>query len=365
MVTPRLPVLAQLWPNSPRKWLYLAEVAVLTRLATGVMRVLENSPGKQKDPRISEGQKKQAMAERAFVELAGTTGYMICLHLGQDLVDKAANLCLREKNMAPFNLKDLQSGSQGKQISQEMEKAWKTLDKLKITVQQLDEQLRDSFNEIYGHGDATQVKENALFKTLYEHDRAPIGSKEANFGRSNLGEVKNSLLKKCEARLLDPEVLKLNHGIQPEIQKAELDTALKTIINEVKPLKDFARRNNRLAIFGVLTGVATSALVGGTMTQWMNDRVIAPSAKKFFTKKEVGKAKAKMMTPLATTTPAPSRPLSLMSAAPGLPAPKPLPPVSPAYLPNPKMQASGAAFAGQVFRPYQFAPKPTLGGPFS
>src|SRR5690606_18478814 len=119
----------------------------------GVARVLENRPSKQKDPNMTEGEKKQAMVERFFVEILGTMGYMACLHLGQDLVDRVAN-----------NEKFLTALKGGKIDFDEIahRDIGKDLKKLIDKVKDLDEQLKKSVNSVYGDN-----AKHLIFRNLY------------------------------------------------------------------------------------------------------------------------------------------------------------------------------------------------------
>jgi hypothetical protein len=50
-------------------------------------------------------------------------------------------------------------------------------------------------------------------------------------------------------------------------------------------VEDFARRLNRNASLTIIAGVACSALYGGFVTQWVNDRLFAPFLKQTFQKR--------------------------------------------------------------------------------
>lgn len=331
-----LPITSKLWPRRSNL-MYLAEVAVLTRLVTGVARVLENRPSKQKDPAMTEGQKKQAMVERFFVEILGTVGYMACLHLGQDLVDRINN-----------GLQD--NGAMLKAIQDAPMRNKQAVDKLakelKIEVQELEKKIKQSVQEVYqGNTD------NLIYRTLYEHE-LPLNDKTGKpiIGKTNLAAVKGQLKKQYT-----------------DVADNVLDKAFNDIVHEVKPLKKLAQRSNNLAILGIVTGVATSAVMGGTVTQWLNDRVVAPSAKKFFARKKMQKTPADTVSAISQPKPQPAqfgqplpqKSLSLLSPAPGIPVSSN--PATPVYLPNPKTQASNAQFAARIMRPIN-SPAP-LGRP--
>lgn len=335
-----LPITAKLIPL-PGNLIYLAEVAVLTRLATGVMRVLENRPSKQKDTDISEAQKKQSMVERFFVEICGTMGYMLCLHLGQDLVDKLANLADRRQELDFLNQKD---SFKVLEQNPEYQSGTATLKTLGIEIEELEQRLRESAEDVFGkYSSAGKEHPNhMIFNTLYDHALPGADPTGTLTGKANLVTVKN--------RLKD----KLLEGRNELVNTPQLDEALSKIVNEVKPLKDFVMKNNKLAVLGIAVGIASSAVVGGALTQWMNDQVIAPGAKKFFAnKKKPGKSLPNAVFPTVENssliTP---KSLSLVSASPDLPM---IPTYGgmtpPVYLPNPKTQGMASGFARPVFQP--------------
>lgn len=344
-----LPITSKLWPRAGNL-MYLAEVAVLTRLATGVARVMENRPSQQKDPNMSESQKKQAMSERFFVEIFGTMGYMFCLHLGQDVVDKISNRLNNNERFGSQTLLNKATGHDFKKDEsfQAVVNKWKN--KLGLEVTELDTKLKAAIGETYSLGQSSSKPSasNLIARSLYGETNA-----KGEVVKTNMATVKNKLA----------ETLK----IEPDSAKREaLDKAFKEIVNEVKPLKALAQRSNNLAILGIMTGVATSAVVGGTVTQWLNDRMVAPTAKKFFARNNKG-AEPLMGQAPAASSPVMGQPvqpqLSLLSAAPSMPVS--LNPTAPVYLPNPKMQPSTAHFASQALRPtVGISPYSRLGGPF-
>lgn len=342
-----MPITAKLWPNKLGKLTYLAEVAALTRLATGVMRVLENRPSKQKDPNMSESEKRQAMAERFFVEIFGTIGYMICLHLGQDLTDAVVN---HTTDQGKSILQQIKKAGLLKNGPAEVQAQAKNLaSQLGTDVEKLEQSLQKAVKDVYGENGCKDL----IFKFLHGEE-----TQSGKVTKASFAQVKTEFKKEFKDGLS-----KLG-----ESGDAKVDEAFKLIVNEVQPLKRLAQRGNRLGIAGIVAGVLTSAVVGGTVTQWVNDRLIAPSAKKFFTRKEIQKSiqKNAMSAPQnkTMTIPQPPQPLSLISEAPTLPTPAmlmPQAPVLPAYLPNPKIQSGGALFAARAFNPPSLA-RP--GGPF-
>jgi hypothetical protein len=347
--------------------MYLAEVAALTRIATGVMRVLENRPSKQKDPRLSQNEKRQALMERIFVEIVGTFGYMSFLHLGQDLVN---GIYGRLGALDPVHLTD-----DAKQM----------LAKYKLEVKHFDDIINDTFGAHAVDGNAALTRKDLIARVLYgetvKTEIAPNQFVQKPYKKANLATLKDNL-----------EAAIQKHNPHLDLKPAgkdlkEVQGAVTHLIENCESLQKFARQNNKLACGAILMGVVLSAAIGGTVIQWMNDRIVAPSAKKWLSKrykndgppanaqKEAAPVaphqpptflasgsvapfppvNAPVNTPVATPALQPAG-LNLVSPAPQLPTPA----FAPVYLPNPKMQPPASAFAvNALASPYRM---PTVGG---
>jgi hypothetical protein len=83
-----LPITRKLNPLRRENLLYMAETAVLTRLSIALMRTWQNVPSKNNNPEASQLDKHKSLWERFFIEILGTSGYMLAMHLGQDLMAK-------------------------------------------------------------------------------------------------------------------------------------------------------------------------------------------------------------------------------------------------------------------------------------
>ncbi len=220
----KFPITMKLNFLNRRNLLYLAEIAAVTRIFTGIVRVWENKPSKLKDPRLSENEKRLAMFERFFVEILGTTGYMFCLHFGQDLASKFFE---KQAAFKPPVLAD---------------------DLVELTRQGVDiKAVNEAIKKVYG-----TERQGLMHRILY-------------------GDV-------------------IKDGAKTTVQKANL-SALRhelgdEIFTKVRPyINDFARRANVAASVTVLGGVILSALFGGFVTQWVNDRVASPMARAFLSRK--------------------------------------------------------------------------------
>jgi hypothetical protein len=333
--------------------MYLAEVAALTRIATGVMRVLQNRPSQQKDPRLSQNEKRQALMERFFVEIIGTLGYMSFLHLGQDLVN---GIYGRLGKLDPIHLTD---------------DAQKMLAKYKLTVDQFDNIIKDTFGSHAVDKNGILTQKDLIARVLYGET-----SHGTVYPKANLVMLKDKL---------ESAIEKHNPGLNlknPSKEVGEVKEAVTHLIQNCESLQKFARKNNKLACGAILTGVVLSAAIGGTVIQWMNDRVVAPSAKKWLSKRYKNdgpvatKQEAEPVTPHQPPTflasgpvpvfqaanpvqagAVPQQPaLNLVSQAPQMPQPA----FAPVYLPNPKMQPPASAFAvNALASPYRM---PMVGG---
>jgi hypothetical protein len=352
-----LPITSKLLPVRARNVAYLAEVAALTRIVTGVVRVVENRPSQQKDTQLSQNEKRQAIAERFFVEILGTAGYMTFLHLGQDLVDKV-QAEIRKKAPLP------------KALTAELEAK---IDKLGFQVGEFNTLIEKLYNP---HANVDKPYSGMLYRVLYE-DELHENGKLISLPKATLASLQKKIIEELQAR--SPH--KNEAALELIQQNAVRD--FKEVLKHFKDLENFACKNNIWAGAGILTGVVLSATVGGTLTQWMNDRLVAPTAKKWLNKKYAA-GQAKPAAPVApaihkasagdaaSVAPAASSP-ALSQAAPlnpfnfstmTMPLPPNPPPIAPVYLPNPKMQPPGAAFAANVLpRPYSTPlPNPMSGG---
>jgi hypothetical protein len=359
-----LPITSKLLP-APRNLMYLAEVAALTRVATGIMRVLENRPSKQSDPKLSQNEKRQALMERFFVEIIGTFGYMSFLHLGQDIVN---GIYGRLGKLDPKHLTD-----DARQI----------LEKYKLDVDKFNKVVLDTFDThaVPAHVPLEVRKINhkdLLARVLYGERVNGITHEKAN-----LATLKNNFIKEYTSIGKD---------------KRQVEAAFNAIMKKGGALTEFAKKNNRWASGGIALGVLLSAAIGGTVIQWMNDRIVAPAAKNWLSKrfKDGGPTAAQKKEADASTGQTaenvPPKPLTFLSAAPTFPtgpvgtvttpnvgvqavnssqpgtlgAPQvngQAPVFSPGYLPNPKIQSPGNGFAvNALASPYRLNSVTTVGG---
>lgn len=79
------PVIASRLVPKPSNWLYLLQIAAVSRAATGVARIIENRPSVQ-DTRLSPWDRWAAFWERCFMEGLGITSYLGLLHYSQDFI---------------------------------------------------------------------------------------------------------------------------------------------------------------------------------------------------------------------------------------------------------------------------------------
>lgn len=343
-----LPITSKLLPFRARNLAYLAEVAALTRMTTGVVRVMENRPSQQKDDKLSQNEKRQALAERFFVEIVGTAGYMAFLHLGQDLADKV-QACLDKTPIPQIDHKNIPA------------KIQESLNKLNLHVNDFNALIEKLYcPESTGPKCKLQDKRSGLiYRVLYENEKT--GKK------ATLGNLQTLVQEKALTLTQTPD-------------SSAIANEVKQLLTHFEDLEKFATRNNVWAAGAILTGVLMSATVGGSVTQWMNDNLIGPGAKELLKKRFAnGQAKPapKTVTPIAATL-ASQQPL-VQTANPALaqnavnpfnfaainaPLPPNPPPHTPVYLPNPKMQPPAAAFAANALpKPYSTPlPSPMFGG---
>lgn len=313
-----LPITANLNPFAgAQSWIYLLESAALTRLVTGMARVYQNRPSVQ-DPSLSETEKRQACLERFFVEIIGTIGYIACLHLGQDITSKFLEPGIKRHYQLLIDHLDKQTAT--------------------LTPAQI-QNAKQAITEVYGG-----TSKNIISRFLYGYT-APNGKKT---------------------------------GVSlARLRTVMADNNMFEYLRGSSPLDGFASALRRRAAFSILGGVGISALYGGFVTQWLNDRVFAPTAHKMLEKRFQAKADA-MTGPqenaqFAGPQPSPSlEPWTAVSAAPDMPtysafpqgmAPpaSALPNNSPTNIPivNPYTTISHPSIANRIS---PFASLPTPGG---
>lgn len=349
-----LPITSKLLPRAGN-WMYLAEVAVLTRVATGIMRVLENRPSKQNDPKLSKNQKRQALIERFFVEIVGTACYMAFLHLGQDLVNMAYSPKIPHIALA------------GKEISHELKQA---LTDLGLCVNKFDKHINAYMKEVYSPGGKAggDKAKNLIYRVLYGDPKT---------GMANMDALKHKFaeLSEVKARNLSQE---------------SLDKAFNKIVHEVTELKHFAMKNNVWASMAILLGVGFSAWAGGTGIQKMCDGPVASTAKKYLhdnyrkdSKVHAPGAPQQTAAPSAPSvkseperlfsqedpfTANPPKTLSVLSEAPPLLPPSQTQsqmspqPMQTLYLPNPKQPTATPFSTSTMGLPYHTMPFIRVGG---
>jgi hypothetical protein len=357
-----MPITSKLLPFRARNLAYLAEVAALTRIATGVMRVYENRPSKQTNPLVTPNEKRQALAERFFVEIFGTAGYMAFLHMGQDMVGALYDGLHNKKPLPKLIAK------QGTEI----DKALKSLHLEVGKFNQLIEELYHPNNQSSG----------VIYRVLYEDESHNAAGKFVLRPRANMAGLKKLIIR---------DVLKDVKKEFPQKTPAELNAQIaedfKMVLHGCEDLKKFATKNNIWASSGILTGVIMSALVGGTLTQWMNDRLVAPTTKKWLNKKFQPLPVKAVQPALPSATPGAVNAAQNLNAVSVTPSPVALPqtpanafnffannaalppnppPIAPVYLPNPKMQPPATAFSANTLPMPYTSPmpysRPTFGG---
>ncbi|HEY9745168.1 MAG TPA: hypothetical protein V6C99_03005 [Oculatellaceae cyanobacterium] len=222
------PITANLNPFSgARFWMYLIYSTALARLLTGFARVYQNRPSAQA-PSLSENEKRQACLERFFVEIIGTTGYLVSLHLGQDVIGKLMQPGLKKEFDALLRKID-DSALSGLNAEQAR-------------------RVKNTLTTVYGDG-----SHNFIARYLYESFKTPDGKND----KVALNQVRGLLN----------------------------DDALFTHVRSSVPLDVFIGKLRHRAAGTVFGGIFASALFGGLVVQWMNDRVFAPAVRRAIDKR--------------------------------------------------------------------------------
>jgi len=256
----------------PFRWrnvVYLAELAALTRLATGAARVMENRPSCQHDDRLSRDEKRQALVERFFVEILGTVGYMAFLHLGQDMVGGLFSKFGKTQIPSVYSL------SQEKQAA-----VSQALKKMGLTLEQFNRELQLHYNP----DQLKNPRSGLLYRTLYEHE---VTKKDAHgqpvkdihgqpvkvFEKSTLADLQKKIVK--------------HYNLSAHLDEPTISRQFKEVLRHFDTLETFALKMNKVGALCIGTGVLISAVIGGALTQLTNDGVIAPAAQAYFKKKSM------------------------------------------------------------------------------
>jgi hypothetical protein len=210
---------------------YLIKTALLTRLAVGAVRVLENRPSKQTDPNLTPNQKRQALVERGFVEIVGTSVYMVALHLGQDLFSKVYENA-KSLDLEPLLLKN----AGALHLSPEK-------------INAIDKGITEVFGKHSKSGETVLDSRGLISRHMF-------GERSKQYG----------------------EVVKADLATLREKLGDDLFQAAKTANPKIEA---FAMRLGRSSTWSIAAGVALSALVGGWMTQRINDNIVAPKARRW------------------------------------------------------------------------------------
>ncbi len=214
-----LPITSKLIPRK-ENLKYLAQTAVLTRFGVGAIRILENRPVKNTKPDISPVEKKKAFWERLFVEMFGTSSYVLALHLGQDI---AAKFLEKRPQLTPPQFKNLPKVSPAEH-----------------------QQINKAITEIFGSSSQGIIK------------RLVYGEKVMKNGTQFTRRATLDALKE-----------KLGSRLYKQIRE---------------PMLPYVQRVKRSGSVALLAGIIASAVTGGVVIQWINDRLFAPVLDQFFGK---------------------------------------------------------------------------------
>lgn len=196
-----------------RNLIYMAEIALVTRLAVGVARISQSRPSKQMDPALTPLDKKKSFYERLFMEIIGTGSYVAFLHFGSDLFGNIMEALNRNK-----------------------------IPKLHQTLQ----------NKLSGY--EYQKFDNA-FSRMFSHNTVGMVDTVLNGKESTITkEITRPTLDYFQEKLGPNLFTKVEGELTPFIKKTA----------------------NRSAVTSILGGALLGAFVGGNVIQWMNDNLLAP-----------------------------------------------------------------------------------------
>lgn len=305
----QFPIFAKLNPFNRKNLPHLMATAVIARAIVAVIRVALNRPSQHKDPNLSPNQKRQAMIERFFVEVCGTSAYIGALHFGQDLMSKIFERGLHLPQITG-SVKGLSAG----QVD--------TVNKAIV--------------DVFGHhpnlgaDSAQNISKGLISRNLFGETAKGVVN-----GEKTLKDFVHANLASLKAKLCDM----VGDKAQGEaLFQTVRDNFVKPLESgeTVKVLDDFMMRLNRSTSWSIAGGVALSVLLGGFVTQRMNDNVVAPAARKALNKMYPDGVKPINTGPLEA-----GNRMSLVSEAPAMAA-VPSPSVANTSVPPASMAGFGA-----------------------
>jgi hypothetical protein len=222
------PITAKLSPNKTNLP-YLLQTAIITRLVVGAARISENSPKRNQTNEMTPEEKKKAFAERCFVEIFGTLGYILLLHLGQDLASHVL-----ERINKPL-IPTLRS---------------KAIEEIK---QKKSDLPLDKFIAAYDEVIGTETK-GLVGRIVHPH--------KVSWSKDQISSTLRSLAARMEIPFAEfmkraPEALR----------------------------KDYHHKANRIFNIAIVFSVLFSATLGGFGIQWLNDNIINNYLKKRYPEK--------------------------------------------------------------------------------
>lgn len=223
------PITAKLSPINKANLPYLLQTAILTRLAVGAARISENSPKRNQTSEMTPEEKKKAFAERCFVEIVGTLGYILLLHLGQDFASH-----ILEHINKPF-------------IPTIREKAIQEIMQKKSDIPL--KQFENAFDEVIG------TKTKGLVGRIVNLRKVPWSKDLAG---SNLRSL----------------AIKLDLPFEEFMRRAPKVLS-----------KEYPYKANKMFNIAIVFSVFFSAIIGGYGTQWVNDTFINRYLKKRYPEK--------------------------------------------------------------------------------
>lgn len=210
------PITAKLSPFRRENLKYLFASAIVTRFGVSVLRTEENHPKRLKALDMTQTEKKQAFAERIFMEFGGTAAYIILLHLGQDI---------------------------GAKFIEKWQKS---------------------------------ILKNAKVECLNELSEGNFGIKKEDFSKTFDKILNNLNTRNIISRMLYPD--KLGHRITKGEFCNDLGISVDRELP--KAFDKLAKRLNAMCFGALFTGVLVSAVIGGYGIQLFNDKIFSKYIKR-------------------------------------------------------------------------------------
>ncbi|MBX2861021.1 MAG: hypothetical protein KTR14_07290 [Vampirovibrio sp.] len=234
------------WSQTIERLKYLVVSAIILRMVVAAQRIYMNRPDSpvNQHSSLSEEDRQVRFYERCFVEGLGTLANVVSLHFGMDMVASAINKYKSEYLAMP------------KSVLQHIENSSLTKGEKNA--------FRQSLFTVFGTRD--QMK-HRLSKVIFE--------------RAGFTRLKGDLFNRLQVQNADLNVFDRDTG-QVLVEKGNYTNPYFDLYRTIKvELRNygFTKRSSRAAWVAFIGGAVSTALIGGSLIQYLNDRIVSPILK--------------------------------------------------------------------------------------